>query len=90
VRVGVFEDKPNNKWGFIPPVVEVVVGTTILFVNDGKEDHNYLSLALDQQWGSEIIPPGGSYTAAATKPGEVRYICDLHPDMEGLIRVRAG
>lgn len=88
VRVGVVEDKANDRWGFRPPVVEVAVGGTVVFVNDGTEEHNFLSLTLEQQFGSSNTPPGGTFSITLRLAGNVRFICDLHPNMEGEIRVR--
>lgn len=87
VRVGVVEDRANGRYGFSPSPVVVRVGDTILFVNDGAEAHDFLSID-GEAFGSEPIEPGGTFAHTFAQAGSVRLICDLHADMEARIEVR--
>ena len=85
--VGVVEDRDYKTWGFRPPVLEVRVGETVLFTNDGAETHNFISLSAEQQFGSSDLKPGGTFRIQMIRAAEIRVICDLHANMEMRIRV---
>ncbi len=86
--VGVVEDRDYNTWGFRPPVLDVRVGETVLFTNDGAETHNFISLSEEQQFGSPDLRPGATFRVQMLRAAEIRVICDLHANMEMRIRVR--
>src|SRR5262245_40210410 len=88
VRVGVVEDKPNDRWGFRPGDLTVAVGDTVEFVNDGREIHTFE--ATSGLFTSPSVNPGGTYRFTFQQPGDVAYICSLHTGMEGIVRVRAA
>lgn len=88
VRVGVVEDKARDRWGFNPGDLTIAVGDTVRFVNDGDEVHTFE--ANSGLFNSNSVNPGGSFSFTFTAPGDVSYVCSLHPRMEGVIRVRAG
>lgn len=82
------EDKPNDRWGFKPDPIEIKVGDTIQFVNDGQEEHDFT--AVGRRFESPLLPPGGTFSHTFTQAGDVRYVCTVHENMEGLIRVSPG
>lgn len=84
-RVGVTEDKPNDRWGFNPSEITIAIGDTIEFVNDGKEEHDFT--AVNGLFESPTVPPGGTYTFTFGQPGRIRYYCTLHDNQEGLVVV---
>jgi hypothetical protein len=52
---------------FEPATLNITVGTTVRWTNDGKHPHTVTS---DKgTWGSGEIPPGGEFTATFTKAG---------------------
>lgn len=67
---------------FAPTVVEVEVGQTIRFVNDGNVGHN--AVAYDESWstieltGSELMQPGDTVEITFDEPGVYQYRCTPH------------
>jgi plastocyanin len=66
--------------------LEVKVGTTVKWTNDGKKPHTVTSDKGD--WGSGELANGQTFTATFTKAGTFDYHCKLHPDMKAKITVR--
>lgn len=64
---------------FAPTVVEVPVGTTVVWRNDGRNEHDVLSVH-GPDWGVivEDFPPGAEYAHVFTEPGSYRYVCTVH------------
>jgi plastocyanin len=87
-RVGVTEDKPNKKWGFNPPRLSIAVGDTVEFVNNGAEEHDFVSVT--DVFASPVVAPGASFTFTFTRPGEFKYYCTFHEGQEGFIVVGIG
>ncbi|HEY3109072.1 MAG TPA: hypothetical protein VGL23_09985, partial [Chloroflexota bacterium] len=85
VRVGVVEDKANDRWGFRPADLSVAVGDTVEFVNDGREIHTFE--AVSGLFTSPSVDPGGTFRVTFQRPGDVAYNCSLHTRMEGVVRV---
>jgi plastocyanin len=71
---------------FEPADLEVKVGTTVKWTNDGKKPHTVTSDRGD--WGSGELAAGQTFTATFTKPGSFEYHCKLHPDMKAKITVK--
>jgi plastocyanin len=71
---------------FEPADLEVKVGTTVKWTNDGKKPHTVTSDRAD--WGSGELAGGQTFTATFTKPGSFEYHCKLHPDMKAKITVK--
>lgn len=78
---------------FNPRFVEVSVGTTVTFVNKGRNKHD--ALAARKGAFPDILPehfePGHTVEITLTRPGDVPYYCTLHgtkaKGMVGAIRV---
>jgi plastocyanin len=88
-RVGVAEPADEARWGFAPTTVVIAVGDSVDFVNDGKVIHSFV--ANDNSFNSGIVNPGGgTFAATFTRAGQVPYLCDIHPQMTGVIDVRAA
>jgi plastocyanin len=75
-------------FAFEPGTIEVPLGTTVTWVNQGQAPHTATSddLAFD----SGLIDPGGTFSIIFDVPGTFAYHCDLHPDMVATIVVVEG
>lgn len=70
---------------FDPVSVTVAPGTTVKWVNMGKNKH---TITADKgEWDSGDLAPDASYTATFTTPGTFAYSCRYHKDMKGTIIV---
>jgi len=73
--------------GFTPATVEVEVGDTITWVNDGQMPHQVASHALGFET-SPMIQPGEAFFQTMVDPGTFDYLCPPHPGMIGEIVVK--
>src|SRR5690242_18797589 len=71
---------------FVPPQLIVTVGTTVMWVNRGQEEHT--ATARDGSFGSSSLGFGNTYTFTFTKTGVYQYFCMNHGDMRGQVEVR--
>ena len=71
---------------FAPDDLNLKVGSTVKWTNDGKKPHTVTSDKND--WGSNELAPGQTFTATFTKAGTFEYHCKLHPDMKAKITVK--
>jgi plastocyanin len=64
---------------FDPEDAVVAAGTTVRWVNNGRNDHNVLS-ADGAEWDvpTEDFVPGDEAEYRFTEPGEYRYYCSIH------------
>ena len=67
-----------DKVGFKPQTINVAPGTTVHWVNYGKELHTVTSR--DGLFDSEL-PPGASYSFTFHQPGTYHYFCRPHEKM---------
>jgi plastocyanin len=72
---------------YVPPAVHIATGGTVIWsFEDGKTAHTVT--ADDNSFGS---PPNGqksgTFEHVFTEPGTVRYHCDFHPAMVGIVNV---
>ena len=60
--------------------IEIVAGTTVVWENGGRNDHNIVPVDDTADWGVDIegFGPGDVYSHAFTTPGEYLYYCTLH------------
>ena len=75
-------------YGFAPIQVEVPVGTTVTWTNDGQVIHTTTSK--DGLWDSAIMEHGDIFSYTFDTPGTYEYWCTLHPAMLGTIVVTDG
>ena len=68
---------------FQPPALTIKAGDRVVWVNRDPFPHTATSPAFD----SKDIAPGASWTYTPNAPGDVPYVCTLHPTMKGLLRV---
>lgn len=69
-----------------PPEVEVVPGEAVRWVFEGPAEHDVV--AEDGSFVSELMT-SGSYTHLFEEEGDFAYDCSVHPEMTGMVRVRA-
>ncbi len=78
---------------FRPGTLQVEVGSTVQFINGGRNDHNVLPSSGGTAWGvaTEDFGPRDTYEVRFDEPGEYPYYCSLHgttaAGMIGSIRV---
>lgn len=72
---------------FIPRVLPVVVGATVEFPNNDKTFHNVFSTSEAKKFDLGLYPPGKSRSITFDKPGVVKILCNVHPNMEAYVVV---
>jgi len=72
---------------FIPSVLPIPVGSTVLFPNNDKVDHNVFSMSRTKKFNLGSYKPGESQTVVFDKPGIVEVRCDVHAEMAAYILV---
>ena len=81
---------------FRPETLTVAAGTEVVWTNDGRNEHNVLSVDDDAEWGAQVtdFEPGDVYRHRFTEPGTYEYYCSLHgtktKGMVGSVVVTAG
>jgi plastocyanin len=71
---------------FSPDSLEVFAGEAVTAVNEGEVAHTF---TVDELEIDETVDPGAE--AALTidgEPGEQRFYCKFHPDMEGTLTIQ--
>jgi plastocyanin len=74
---------------FIPADVRVRVGQKITWVNDETVPHNVVAKS-GADFQSDTFGKGKTYTWTPDKAGTVKYVCTLHPGMDGTIQIAAA
>jgi plastocyanin len=72
----------NNRM-FTPKDMTIAVGDTITWTNGSAEDHNIRGGPIV----SGVLKPGTKYSLTFDKAGLVKYTCDIHPTMNGSVRI---
>jgi plastocyanin len=84
---GAVEVKMVN-FEFDPRDVTVEQGATITWLNEDSVQHDAVAREGEGP-DSELFNQGESYSwTADVEPGEIPYVCTIHPGMEGTITVR--
>ena len=73
---------------FIPRVVPILVGTTVDFPNNDKTFHNVFSTSEAKKFDLGLYPSGESRSVTFDKPGVVKVLCNVHPNMEAYVVVK--
>ena len=64
---------------FRPQDVTVTKGSTIVWTNDGRAEHNIVPVGSTPfQVDTKAFPPGSSHTWNATELGAFAYFCSIH------------
>ena len=73
---------------FKPAKLKVKVGETVTWVNEDSVEHDVVATT-GASFKSELFGEGKTYEYKATKAGTVKYVCTVHPGMEGTLTVTA-
>jgi plastocyanin len=91
---GAFEDRPREQAvldqrqeTFVPYVLPVIVGTTVLFPNNDPFYHNVFSLSKTARFDLGRYPRGRAKSVRFDRPGIVRVFCEIHSHMSAFILV---
>jgi plastocyanin len=68
---------------FSPATIEVAVGDTVTFENEGQVAHTVTGDDFD----SGSLAPGDTFTFTASEAGTFSYVCTFHAGMQGKIAV---
>lgn len=71
---------------FNPSTIHAKVGQTITWTNDDSVQHNVVAKS-GAKFASSLVPSSGTYKFKVTKPGVIKYVCTIHPGMDGEIDV---
>jgi len=71
---------------FVPERLEVAAGDTIVWTNKDILPHTVTAEQAKIESGE--LQTGKSFKLVARKPGEIDYICRLHPVMKGVVVVK--
>ncbi len=63
---------------FSPASFDIAEGTTVRWVNDGRNDHNVTPNGRSKRYGSGDLKPGKSYARTFPDAGTFAYYCTLH------------
>jgi len=69
---------------YAPAAIAVKKGDSITWVNKDIFPHTVTAAG---KFDSREIKPNGKWTYRAAKAGEFAYICTLHPNMKGTLKV---
>lgn len=70
---------------FKPKDLQVKVGEKVTWVNEDPVEHN--AVADDDEFKSELFSEGGTYSYTPKEAGTIKYVCTVHPGMEGTLTV---
>jgi plastocyanin len=77
-----------SNFTFTPNELTIAPGTTVKWINQDDIPHLVGEKAL--AFKSQALDTNDSFSFTFTKPGDVQYLCVLHPHMTGKITVKAG
>jgi plastocyanin len=91
-RVSMVDNEPDlTNWHFDPAEVTVPAGSTVVWVNTGKEEHTVTSdPASREKFDSGYKKRGTSFQRVFSRPGRFSYYCAPHPWMKGTVVVVEG
>jgi plastocyanin len=72
---------------FVPHVLAIPIGETVVFRNDDPYFHNVFSLSPGQTFDAGLYDSGRSYSRTFTQPGVVELLCNIHASMSGYLYV---
>lgn len=74
---------------FDPPLLTVGVGDTVTWINEDFVPHTATAAkGTRPAFDSGTLAPKASWSLVVTTPGELAYLCTLHPTMKAVVRVR--
>jgi plastocyanin len=76
-----------DSFAFTPAELTVPVGATVTWPNRHAANHDVV--AEDGTFASPLFDTGETWPFTFTEPGTYRFICSIHPSMQGTIIVSA-
>jgi plastocyanin len=74
---------------FHPEKINARVGQTVTWTDRDADTPHNVTYAFGPRFSSSpTLTTGESWTLKLTKPGTIRYLCTIHPGMDGSIVVR--
>jgi Copper binding proteins, plastocyanin/azurin family len=73
-------------FSFSPATVTVDAGDSVTWTNGGREPHT----ATGDGFDTGRLGPGESGSASFSRAGSFSYVCSIHPNMQGTVRVAAS
>ena len=70
-------------FSFSPATITVNVGESVTWVNAGEEPHN----AVGDDFSTALLQAGKSGSKSFSSAGTFSYICTVHPQMKGTVKV---
>ena len=74
-----------DDFAFAPATIEVKVGEEITWTNRDAAPHTVTSTT--DVFGSDTLDPGATFNFTFEEPGDYPYRCEIHPDMQGQVKV---
>lgn len=74
-------------FAFDPQEISIAVGEEVTWRNDDSAEHNVNGRGIEDPPESENLGLGQTYTWRALQAGTVEYVCTIHANMTGRIRV---
>ena len=71
---------------FDPKDVTAKVGQTVKWTNEDSVDHD-VKATEGEEFKSDLFGKGGTFEYKLDKAGTIKYVCTVHPGMEGTITV---
>jgi plastocyanin len=71
---------------FVPKSITAKVGQTVKWTNDDSVDHNVTATS-GETFKSNTFGQGATFSQKLAKAGTIKYVCTIHPGMEGTIVV---
>ena len=72
---------------FVPEEITVKAGSAITWTNEDSAPHDVVNAEDGQEPKSDLFGKGKTYEFTPEKPGTIKYVCTVHPGMEGTITV---
>ena len=72
---------------FVPHVLAIPVGETVVFRNDDPYFHNVFSLSPGQTFDAGLYDSGRSYSRTFSQAGVVELLCNIHASMSAYLYV---
>lgn len=84
-------DNPTGGDEFVPAQIQVVLGTTVTWTNQGTDVDNVTIIPVvvtsSNNWTSGLLYPGRSFSYTFPSRGTFHYYCQLHHGMTGTVIV---
>ncbi|MGH2591623.1 MAG: plastocyanin/azurin family copper-binding protein [Actinomycetota bacterium] len=78
-------DVAIRNFAFAPAELAVISNTEVTWTNEDPAPHTVT--AEDGSFDSGTLEPGQTFSVAVEGNGPVTYLCEIHPEMNGTIRV---